>query len=868
MADRKLIQVENVFQAALDLPAEERAAYLAQACAGNESLYAEVCSLVSAADTHDSFMDKPILNLGFEVLTKSDDEAMIGRMIGSYKILSRLGKGGMGQVYLAEDTVLDRKVALKFLSQELVNDNWAKRQLVREAQAVAQLDHPNICSVYGFEYSGDQTFIVMQFIEGETLADLIHNNRVSQERVLDLTQQIGLALAEAHAHGVIHRDIKSRNIMVTPEGQVKVLDFGLAKTIQQKDGREFDKSTSYLAQNGILAGTVAYMSPEQLRGDRLDFRTDIFSLGTVLYELIEGENPFVRTSEAETISAILTSDPPPTRHANGLDRVVRRCLAKDRDSRYQSISEVLLDLESNTTRDLDDRFTPSIHFWKFGIIALVLIAIGLTAFYFRDRLSVIASKEVPATNGAIKKTHKFSLAVIPMTSDSPDWNSEFISEGLTDSLIKKLSVLSDLHVLPYSSVSGYKDRTKDPVSLGTTLQVNAVLLNHVSRRDTRDVLESRLIRTDDGSTLWTGETAIGWQTMLSLEDQVTKKVIESIEARVVNENEFLENYGTRSPEAFRHYMMGRHFWKNRDLQNINKAIDEFKFALKLDPIYARAFAGLADSYVLLSTVTFGKSPTDESMQQARSAALEALKNNPNLPEAHTALGVVKLRYEWKWQEAESLFQKALTLDPDYAPAHYWYSHLLLILGRNDEAIAESRKAKELDPFSPPSVMNYCRVLMNAGSYDAGATCYDNVLKENPDNKHAQYLRALINQRSGRPAEALRVFERLYKEDRALAGAALGYAYAKAGRTTEARQILAEMQELAKQRYVPQQEFAIIYIGLGDYDNAFAALEKAYEDRFAGLIYLRLEPIFSSLRSDPRFESLAKRMDLPPRPAEP
>jgi serine/threonine protein kinase/tetratricopeptide (TPR) repeat protein len=860
MPDKDLNQLETVFHAVLDLPPDAREAYLSQACNGDESLYAEVSSLISALNSGKAFIDEPALSLGLRVLSESCEHSLAGTSIGAYNIISRLGKGGMGEVYLAEDTRLGRKVALKFLSQEFIGDSWARRLLVKEAQAVAMLDHPNICPVYGIEEFGQHTFIVMQHVEGETLADLISKKSITVEQVIPLVRQIVGALAEAHAHSIIHRDIKPRNIMVTSNKQVKVLDFGLAKTVQKPLGT-LDDSISNFA--GLVPGTVAYMSPEQLRGERLDFRSDLFSVGTVMYELVFGQNPFARKSEAETISNILTADPPPLRNLmpqyHQIEQIVSRCLQKNRDQRYHSASALLLDLDGFTT--CGSRQSPS-YFRPWIIWSLLLCLIIASMYLYVRQRGVSQSSILPAKNlGGVQAI--YSLAVIPVTSENSPNVDDYLCEGLTESLINKFSSLSQLRVRPYTAVSGYKGRAIDPQIVGSELKVDALLLGHVIQRGKQQILQSKLVKTSDGTQIWGGEGEITWQTIFELEDQLAKNVTDTLALRLVDEKTFLARHGTSSTEAFRQYMLGRHYWKNRNEQNINKAIYHFNEAIRLDPLYSRAYAGLADSYVLLSVVSFGKTRTEDAMSRATAAAKEAIAADDNLPEAHSSLGVVDLRYNWDWQNAEKEFKRAIELQNDYAPAHYWYSQLLLITGRREEAVIESEKAKTLDPFSPPSVMNFCRTLSLSRQYEKAISCYDALLLENPKFDHAKYLRALVYQRSGRFDEALTAFQNLYSTNRALAGAALGYAYGRAGKTREAQRVLTEMEALSKERFVPPIEFAIVYIGMGDKDNAFLWLENAFRERFATLPYITVDPIFASLHSDPRFSALVQRLGLPP-----
>jgi len=858
MSNRDLTEVESVFHAALELPPNDRAAYLEQACNGDDWLYAEISSLVSAFDSRDGFIDEPALNLGLQLLCKSSELSLVGKSIGIYKVISRLGKGGMGEVYLAEDTKLGRKVALKFLSPEFVGDNWAKRQLVKEAQAVAMLDHPNICPVYGIEEVDEHLFIVMQYVEGETLAELIRKKSLRPDQVIPLSRKIVAALAEAHLHGIIHRDMKPKNIMVSPSQQIKVLDFGLAKTMRPGKGAStVEDSVSHLSQKGLLAGTVAYMSPEQLRAERLDYRTDIFSLGTVLYEMISGRNPFARSSEAETISAILTAEA--VNNGNNLDaaplsKIALKCLNKDREDRYDSASELLLEFEGELRSGKVARrssFTKMVAIAAVVIVALsILIFVGVRQF---------RKSSAPASLTTAAGQTRISIAILPI-GYADGRGDDYLTQGLTLSLINSFSTISEWRVMPQTAVAVYANNLQNPLQAGRDLHADAILVGKLSQNGEEFELETKLIKTADGVQLWTGSNHFTWGTIFQLQDDLASRVSSMIGARYLPES---PNHGTKNAEAYKNYYRGRYYWNNRTEENIRRAIDAFNAAIDLDPAYAPAWAGLANSYVLLSSVGFGKTPTEEAMRKALVAAKEALTLDPNSAEAHTSLGIVEMRYRWDWNRAEEELTKALQLAPDYAPAHYWYSHLLLITSRPEAAVAESDLSRVLDP-SPHSTMNFCRVLSLSRQYEKAVACYDKLIAEKPDYYHAIYLRALVYLRSGREYDALQGFQLVYSKDQALAGAALGYAYGKAGRLNEAEHILQEMQVLNKKRYLPPMEFAIINIGMGNKDKAFEWLEKAYEERFAHLPYIHLDPIYSTLHSDPRYLSLLNRMNLTPR----
>ncbi|HYP28676.1 MAG TPA: serine/threonine-protein kinase, partial [Blastocatellia bacterium] len=460
-------RTEELFHKVVGLSPEERAAYLDQACPDDASLRAEVESLITAFENQRGFLERPAFSLGMKMLSgESKEESLDGKLIGPYRVHSLLGEGGMGKVYLAHDGLLDRKVALKFLSHKFTDDAWAKRQLIKEAQAIARLDHPNICAVHGFEEHEGYAFIVMQYVEGETLASLIQRGLPEAEQIPRLAVQIVSALVEAHSHGIVHRDIKPQNIMVAANGQAKVLDFGLAKLIQQKQD-VLNAGESESSQLGLVLGTVAYMSPEQLRDERLDFRSDIFSFGIVLYEMICGRNPYSRATKADTISAILTSGPEwppklPTDIQARLAAIAQKCLRKEREQRYQSASELLLALDNPDKRNPTPWPRPiRLSLRMYAVLALLLLIIITASFvYFRP-------------------VRARTLAVLPIVYEYANANTEYLGEGLTESLINKLSSISTLEVKPLTMVSVYKNQKVDPVQFGRDLNVDLLFLGTI-----------------------------------------------------------------------------------------------------------------------------------------------------------------------------------------------------------------------------------------------------------------------------------------------------------------------------------------------------------------------------------------------------
>ena len=862
-----LQQIEELFHRAISVDPSERSGYLDRACQKNADLRREIDSLIAAYETSSGALDESAVTLAMRVLSAEAVDSMVGQEVGPYRILSLLGRGGMGAVYLAENRRLNKKVALKFLSAEYVTDNWAKRQLIKEAQAVAMLDHPNICTVYDFEEIGEHSFIVMQYIEGATLTNLIRKKSVQPDQFIPLARQIANALNHAHAHGIIHRDIKPKNIMVTPLGQVKVLDFGLAKTMQ-KNLEDVTESISQLSRDGLLVGTVAYMSPEQLRGEKLDYRSDIFSLGTVLYEMVNGKNPFAHKenskasrSNAEVISAIIAEEPSSLRNVavncpQGFDYVATKCLKKDRAERYQSVAELLIDLEGIQEGVVfEPRINRYLNISVAGVAAIVLLALVVSVFIY-------------LAWGSSRKT----LAVLPITCDEATVKTQCVGPAFTDSLIKALSSRHGMRVTSSQVVPAlFGPNAASPQKIADDLDADIVMFGKISRGENGLILTLRTERVKERARVYEESESLTVDNLTRVAQWISLQTALQLELPMNEDDKTLLNalvtQQNQNVDAVKLYLLGRMHWNNRDGEDIQNAIDYFLQAKEKDPLFAKAYAGLADCYVHMTTVRYGKLANPEAMSRAEWAARKALSLDDNLAEAHSAYATVLMRGKWDWDNAEKEFKRAIALSPDYSPAHLGYSTLLRFTGRIAEGITESKTAMDLEPLSGPAILNYCRAQYFGRQFNQADACLNNLAKEQPNFASGQYMHGIVYLSLNRVQEATTIFEQIYAKDPILGGAMLGFVYGISNRKAEAQQVLAQMQELQTRHYIPPQEFAIVYFGLDDLDNAFPLLRKAAEEKFPSTQAVFLDPMFDRYRSDPRFIELARDVRLPLRPLD-
>ncbi|HET6862842.1 MAG TPA: protein kinase [Pyrinomonadaceae bacterium] len=842
-------RIEDLFHAASQLHPSDQLDYLKRESGNDPAIVAEVQSLIEASN--DALFETPAVSLGLKVLSNaSKPGALAGRTIGHFKIIKLLGAGGMGEVYLATDLNLQRQVALKFLNHGFGNDEWLRAQLILEARAVAQLENHNICSIHGLENEDGQDFIEMQYVEGETLQTRLSSGPLSIDLALDFAEQVAGALSAAHEHGIVHRDVKTQNIIVTPDDQIKVLDFGLAKLVKPIEPTQSKSEQHQTGASGIL-GTVAYMSPEQAEGDEIDARSDIFSFGIVFYEMLTGENPFRRDDKFQTLEAIKNEHPDLSLDLpKQLLNILGGCLEKDRDNRFKSSKVLRSEIQALRRSREPSPFTTWMQSRNFKYLAaaaavLLVFILASSAFVYHKTSSV------------------HSIALLQIQNRSGDANLDYLSQGLTRSLFDKFSYLTRLQVKAPSTMPFDREQNVDLKRAGRDLSVESVLSGEILKHDQSLLLRLSLSDTENGGTKWQEEFNLDAANMFVLQDDITRKVVSSLGLWLIGgERKRLNKHQTDNDEALRKYMLGRQFsGLKRSRENMQKAIGYFEQAIELDPSFAEAYSGLSDCYAVMNNVANGPIAPSVAMAKARWSAQQALDLDDSLPEAHTSLGIINLRFDWNWEKAESEFKRAIELKPVYAPAHYWYSNLLSALGRHDEAIRESKTSRDLDPYSLLAEMNYGRSLYYARRYAEAEDYFADLLSQNDQYPSFQHMMALVQLQLGRYQPAIELLEQMRKNDPLYGTAALGYAYGKNGQRNEAQNILRALDEASTREPVPPHEKAIVYLGLGDKDQAFKYLDQSLEERFASMAFLNADPLYDDIRSDVRFRELEQKVGL-------
>jgi serine/threonine-protein kinase len=886
MTPERWQQLKQIYQSALERNPAERSAFLNQACADDPALRSEVESLISSHDQAGDAIEGMAVQAATEMLANDRTGPMEGRLIGRYQVLSLIGRGGMGEVFLAQDASLGRKVALKLLRAEFTGDEDRLRRFRQEARAASALNHPNILTIHEIGQDGSLHFMATEYVEGETLREHISRARMAQSQALDVAAQVAGALAAAHNAGIIHRDIKPENVMLRTDGYVKVLDFGLAKLTDRApaSGDSAWPVVGKVETNpGVVMGTVQYMSPEQARGLEVDARTDIFSLGVVIYEMVAGRAPFEGKTVTDMLVAILEKEPPPLKNLAPeqipaeLDRIITKTLRKNPDERYQTSKELCVDLQRlrqkleieshlersstpeasgaatrpnvallSTTKRTEQlrRFLSTRRTILYVAVFTILILGAFASVWHWRQSSVAPQPEIR------------SLAVLPLrTLDANEDPS--LGLKLADALIQRLGRLRQIVVRPTRSVQGYESKTLDPVAAGREQQVDVVLDGSFQRDGERLHLRVQLLRVSDGQQLWAKAFHEQSTDPFYLQDALAEQAAQALVPQLTGaERKLVAHRDTEKVEANRLYTEGRYHWNKRNIEGIRKSVELLEQAVALDPKYARAYAALADSYITLSE--YGLLPASEAFPKARDAAQKALRIDDSLGEAHTALAMIKASYDWNWKGADETFQRAIELNPNYATAHQWYSEFLAAMGRHNEALSEIRRAQQIDPLSLIIQAVEAWILYYARDYDGMLAQSQRIIERDPTFGEAYAYLGLAYEQKGMFRQAMDAFQKY--------STLMGYntpaaAAIRAKPISNTRDYWQRLAELAKPPTGSEFDGALALAQLGESDKALDLLERAYKKRDDQIMYLKVNPNLDPIRSDPRFKDLLRRVVL-------
>ncbi len=753
---------------------------------------------------------------------------MIGKTLSHYRVVEQIGAGGMGVVHRARDERLGRDVALKLLPAGALSDETARERFRREAFALSQLNHPHIATIYDLDREDDVEFLVMEYIPGQTVAEKIAGGLLSESEAATIGCQIAEALEEAHEQGIVHGDLKSENVIVTPKGWVKVLDFGLATLRRPVPGRE--ETVAYVGQN-IVSGTLPYMAPEQLLRGEADARTDLYSLGVVLYEMWTGRLPFQEELATALIDAIIHRPPASPRKLNpGLSRqsegIALRLLQKDPARRYQ------------TANELD------------GELCRVSKS-GPASFARED-----AERASPGPRIE-------SIAVLPLENLSGDPEQDYFADGMTEALIAGLAKIRALRVISRTSVMRYKGHRVALPEIARALDVNAIVEGSVLRAADRVRITALLVDTATDRHLWAQTYERDAGDILALQSEVAQAIANEIQVTISpQEVAGLARRSAVNPDAYHAYLKGRYHWEKRSEEGLKRALHFFQQAIELDPTYAPAYAGVADYYITLGN--FNLADSHDVYPKAKAAALRALEIDPASAEAHTSLGTVEGSYEWDREGAERDLKRAVTLNPNYATGHHWYADHLVSLGRFDEGLAEIAIAQSLDPLSLMMAADAAGYLFYAKRYDEALRRMRTALEQEPSFAPAYRQLGGIYEQMGKHREAIEAFEKMREltDGATFSLTALAHVWALSGRRDDAVRMLKELEEVAKRKYVSPYSVAAVHVALGEVDRAFELLDRAVKSHDRALIWLNVSPRWDRVRSDPRLRAILKTVGVP------
>jgi len=900
MADERWQKVRGVFDSALRQKSGERRRFVSEACGDDKLLLVEVESLLSSLDGAESFMETPAVAGVARVIAAETKHLERGQPLGHYEIIEQIGEGGMGEVYLAKDTRLGRKTAIKILPRRMAQDGERMLRFVREAKSASALNHPNIITIYEIGEADDTHFIATEYIEGDTLRERLKGSPLKFKSALEISIQVASALDAAHRAGIVHRDVKPENVMIRPDGLVKLLDFGIAKLTEKQSKLDLDSeaATAIKAQTsaGMIIGTAAYMSPEQARGFEIDARSDVWSLGVVIYEMLAGRTPFAGETTNDSIAAILAREPAPLDEntPKELQRIIRKSLQKKTDERYQTIKDFLLDVKNlkrelkfaeelersavphslkssnggaNQSRENATAILPAAISTQnslspptssaeyivgkissnkraaaFGSVILLTL-VGLGYWYFFNRAAVVKQIE--------------SIAVMPFVNESGNADVEYLSDGMTDTLISSLSELPNIKVKARTSVFRYKGKEIDLKVVGKELGVQAIVNGRVAQRDGRTSVLLEVVETETEDVIFSTKFDKPQSELVTLQSDIARYVSGKLKSKLSGAEEAkVTKTHTADPEALQLYLQGQFYSHKGGRSNVQRATDYFNKAIEKDPNYALAYAGLASNY--RSYDFYNIAPPVDFMPKAKAAAMRALELDDSLAGAHVALGKSGA------DNAEQEFRRAIELNPNYAEAHDALSTFLTSQKRFDEAITEGKKAQELDPSSSIVTTNLGRTYAFARRLDEAIEMFRRAHEMDPTLFVPLGYLGFAQTLKGQYTEAIATFRKAIEvsDGSPNAKSHLAYALAKAGQRDEALKLVDELKRQAAHEHVASFHFAVPYIGLGDKDEAFFWLGKGVDEQGIEFTELNVHPWFDDLRSDPRFTALLKRMNLP------
>jgi serine/threonine protein kinase/tetratricopeptide (TPR) repeat protein len=823
----------------------------------SDSKFCKECGTQLIPSEHASISPTKTLETPTEEITRGTTFA------GRYEIIEELGKGGMGKVYRVVDKKLNEEVAMKLVKPEIASDKKTLERFSNELKLARKIVHKNVARMFDLNEEKGTHYITMEYVRGEDLKRLIRKiGQLSTGQVIPIAKQICEGLAEAHRLGVVHRDLKPQNIMVDEEGNARIMDFGIARSLKAKG----------ITGAGVMIGTPEYMSLEQVEGKEVDQRSDIYSLGVILYEMVTGKVPFEGDTPF-TIGMKHKSEIPKDPKAlnaqipEDLNRLILKCLEKDKETRYQNTAEIISELEKIekglptterivpgrkplTSREITVKFTLR----KLLIPGLVVAALIVAAV-------IIIWRVLPKREAVPAKSGKHSIAVLPFVDLSPKKDYEYLCEGIPETLINALTRIKDLRVPARASAFSFRGKEQEIKEIGQKLNVDTVLRGSIQVIGDRLRITPQLISIADGSYVWSDSYDRKLEDVFAIQDEMAREIVKSLKIKLLGEKEapLVKNY-TENLQAYNLYLQGRYFWNKRTGEDLKKAIAFLNQAIEIDSNYALAYVGLADCYLLLPE--YGRIPKKEVLPKAKAAVSKALEIDDKLAEAHTSLAMI-MRYESDFVGAEREFKRAIELNPNYATGHHWYGDSLEAKGRLDEALEEIKRALQLDPLSLIINMALGEIFYCKREYDQAIQQYSKTLELDPNFAVGRQGLGECYRQKGMFEEAIAEFQKariLYGNSPYGLGD-LGNAYALSGEKTKAVEVLTNLKELSEQGYSLNYDIAFIYCGLGDKEKAFEWLEKAYKEKEEGMEYLKVDPAWESLRSDPRFKSLLKRLNL-------